>query len=99
MITGPQCKAARALIELSRERLSSFSCIDASVIEMFERKLETPDNSVLEALQKALENAGAVFIPENGGGIGVRLKFTRSEAKRLSTLESEGGIVAYDEVP
>ena len=99
MITGPQCKAARALIELSRERLSSFSSVDASVIEMFERKLETPDNAVLEALQKALENAGAVFIPENGGGIGVRLKFTRSEAKRLSTLESEGGIVAYDEVP
>lgn len=99
MITGPQCKAARALTELSRERLSSFSGIDAGIIELFERKLETPDNTVLEALQKALEDAGATFIPENGGGIGVRLKFTRSEAKRISALESEGGIVAYDDVP
>ncbi|KAB0539320.1 XRE family transcriptional regulator [Pseudochrobactrum saccharolyticum] len=99
MITGPQSKAARALIELSRERLSSFSGIDIRVIELFERKLETPDETILVALQKALEDAGAVFIPENGGGIGVRLKFTRSEARRLSTLESEGGIVAYDEVP
>lgn len=99
MITGPQCKAARALIELSRERLASFSGISSDVIEAFERKLETPDNLVLEALEKALESAGAAFIPENGGGIGVRLKFTRSEAKRISLLESEGGIVAYDDVP
>jgi hypothetical protein len=27
-----------------------------------------------EKLQQALEKAGAVFIPENGGGPGVRLK-------------------------
>lgn len=103
MITGPQCKAARALIELSRERLASFSGISSDVIEKFERKLETPDSAILEALQKALEEAGAVFIPENmpenGGGIGVRLKFTRSEARRISILESEGGIAAYDDVP
>lgn len=99
MITGPQCKAARALIELSRERLSSFSGVSVSVIEMFERKLETPETDILHALQKALETAGATFIPENGGGIGVRLKFTRSEAKRLATLEGEGGITGFDEVP
>ncbi len=99
MITGPQCKAARTLIELSRERLSSFSGIEIGVIELFERKLDTPDDTILESLQKALEDAGAVFIAENGGGIGVRLKFTRSEAKRISALEAEGGIVAYDDVP
>ncbi len=99
MITGPQCKAARALIELSRERLSSFSGVSVDVIQSFERKLDTPDASVLKALEEALESAGAVMIPENGGGIGVRLKFTRSEARRISMLESEGGIVAYDEVP
>ncbi|MGQ5718055.1 XRE family transcriptional regulator [Pseudochrobactrum asaccharolyticum] len=99
MITGPQCKAARTLIELSRERLSSFSGIEIGIIELFERKLDTPDDTVLATLQKALEDAGAVFIAENGGGIGVRLKFTRSEAKRISALEAEGGIVAYDDVP
>lgn len=99
MITGPQCKAARALIELSRERLSSFSGISVEIIQNFERKLSTPDAAVLAALEQALARAGAVLIPENGGGIGVRLKFTRSEARRISTLESEGGIAAYDEVP
>jgi hypothetical protein len=51
------------------------------------------------ALQSALERAGAVFIPDNGAGIGVRLKFTGSEAKRIDILENEGGIVAPDRVP
>ena len=45
------------------------------------------------------QRAGAVFLPEGERGIGVRLKFTRSEARRLSILESEGGIVGDDEVP
>ena len=40
-----------------------------------------------------------MFIPENGGGVGVRLKFNRSETKRLSILEGEGGVAADDDVP
>ncbi|MNF18842.1 hypothetical protein D3C80_2231880 [compost metagenome] len=51
------------------------------------------------SLKSALENAGAVFLSEGERGIGVRLKFTRSEARRLSILESEGGVVGDDEVP
>jgi hypothetical protein len=49
-------------------------------------------------MRKALEDNGIRFIPDNGGGEGVRLKFSRSEAKRISTLEGEGGIVANDDV-
>jgi len=50
-------------------------------------------------LANALEKAGAQFIPENGGGVGVRLKFNRSETKRIANLENEGGPTASDEVP
>ncbi|MGE6784012.1 XRE family transcriptional regulator [Ensifer adhaerens] len=99
MITGPQCRAARALIEISREMLSSFSGVDEETILRFERKLETPGDAVILSLKHTLENAGAVFLPEGERGIGVRLKFTRSEARRLSILESEGGLVGDDEVP
>lgn len=99
MITGPQCRAARALVEVSRGKLSIRSSVDETVIEGFERKLQEPEPDVIERLKGALESLGAVFIEENGGGIGVRLKFTQSEARRIARLEGEGGIVASDRVP
>jgi len=41
-----------------------------------------PSNSTtLRALQSALEGAGVEFIPENGGGAGVRLK-SRSQGSQ-----------------
>ncbi|MGH7004676.1 MAG: XRE family transcriptional regulator [Alphaproteobacteria bacterium] len=99
MITGSQCRAARALVEYGRDRLATASGVSAEFIEMFERKLAKPSPEDTAALQSALEAAGAVFIDENGGGIGVRLKFNSSETKRIATLEGEGGIIASDDVP
>lgn len=99
MITGPQCRAARALAQLSRSALARISQIDEALIELFERKIDRPDEVMVAALQGALEDAGIVFIDENGGGAGVRLKFNSSETKRLAVLEGEGGIAALDDVP
>lgn len=99
MITGPLCRAARALTEISRDRLASVSGVDAKTIEHFERQLETPSSAITAELKSALEDLGAVFIAEDTRGVGVRLKFNSSETRRLSTLESEGGIVRPDDVP
>jgi transcriptional regulator with XRE-family HTH domain len=99
MITGSQCRAARALVEVSRQLLATLSGVDEDTIARFERKLETPAAEVVSTLQTALEAAGALFLEEGEHGLGVQLKFTRSEARRLSVLESEGGLVANDEVP
>ncbi|MEO5755745.1 MAG: XRE family transcriptional regulator [Mesorhizobium sp.] len=99
MITGAQCRAARALVEWTREKLAGNSGVDALTIEEFERRISLPGQDVRDTLQTALENAGAVFIAENGGGIGVRLKLNRSEVKRIGVLENEGGIVGMDAVP
>lgn len=100
MITSSQCRAARALVEYSRERLAISSGVSQEIIEMFERRLENAALEDIDALHSALEKAGAVFIPDSdSGGIGVRLKFNRSDTKRIATLESEGGVVAHDDVP
>lgn len=99
MISGSQCRAARALVEVTRAKLSLRSGVDEAVIHDFERKLEKPAEKSIEALQTALEELGAVFLEENGGGIGVRLKFTAAEARQIARLEGEGGIVANDRVP
>ncbi|MCV0397637.1 MAG: helix-turn-helix domain-containing protein [Rhizobiaceae bacterium] len=99
MITGSQCRAARALVELDRTQLSDLSGVDADAIRAFERQLAEPPAETVTALARALERVGAVFIAENGGGIGVRLKFTASESRRIRTLEGEGGITGSDDVP
>jgi len=99
MITGSQCRAARALTDVSRQLLATLSGIDEETIAGFERKLDTPAADIILALQSTLESAGAIFIPEGERGLGVQLKFTRSEARRLSNLENEGGRAADDEVP
>lgn len=99
MITGAQCRAARALVEWTRDKLAKNSTVDALVIEEFERKIDLPADDVRNALQAVLEGAGAVFIGENGGGVGVRLKFNSSEVRRIGILENEGGIAGTDAVP
>lgn len=99
MITGPQCGAARILVEITVGRLASRSGIDRRVIEKFEQKLDLPEQEVVRTLKKTLEDLGAVFIDENGGGAGVRLKFTRSDAKQISRMEYEGGMPGSNAVP
>ena len=99
MITSSQCRAARALAEISREHLARISDVSEQTIANFERKLAKPDDKAIEDLQHALERVGVLFIAEDSRGIGVRLKFTRSEARRIGILESEGGRVGDDDVP
>lgn len=100
MITGQMCKAARALVEISRSKLARNTNVDEGVIEFFERGIDIPQDGTITALQTALEELGAAFLPEEGSqGVGVRLKFNQSITKRLGVLEGEGGVTAKDDVP
>lgn len=99
MITGAQCRAARALVEITIGKLADRSGIDRRVIERFEQKLNAPTPQDILTLRESLEDLGAVFIDENGGGAGVRLKFTRSDTKQISRMVNEGGMPGLDTVP
>jgi len=99
MISGAECRAARALAELTRETLAELSGVDAEAIQAFERRLAPPESGAIINLRCALEEAGIIFIPENGGGRGVRLKFNGPDTRRIATLEGEGGRVGIDDVP
>ena len=57
-----------------------------------------PGDEARSRLQSALEEGGAVFLHEEDGGLGVRLKFTRKEVRSIRNLENEGGPVGDDDV-
>jgi transcriptional regulator with XRE-family HTH domain len=83
MTEPAQVRAARALIGWSPAQLADAAGVPLSTVDRIESG--QPDSIPAEAtakLRAALESAGVVFIPKNGGGAGVRLRKGR-EAKYL----------------
>lgn len=101
MMTGAQCRAARALVEWPRAHVAKLSGVDVDVLADFEAGRGDPGEQAVERLRRTLEEGGAVFIAdnaENGGGVGVRLKFSRKQVRAINTWEGEGGPVGTDDV-
>ena len=78
MLTGTQCAAARALLRWKQADLSNSikemgGKLSVTAITAFERG-GTIRESNAKLILEALSEAGIEFIPENGGGPGVRLK-------------------------
>lgn len=75
-ITTRQVKAARALLGWSQGDLANHSAVSEPTIA----RLESEDGifggrpDTIAKIFNALVNAGIKFIPENGGGVGVRIK-------------------------
>lgn len=77
MITPQQIRGARAMLGLTQADLAKAADISATALNNIERGSSDPKASTLQAIQKALEGAGIIFVA-NGelkdGGPGVRLK-------------------------
>ena len=74
LLTRRQCRAARGLLGWSQERLAEAARVSPPTVTNFENGISRPMRNNLLALRTAMEQAGVVFIPANGGGPGVRLK-------------------------
>lgn len=98
-MTGSQCRAARALVEWSRDQLSAASDVALQDIVDFESGQVDPGEDARARLCQSLEDAGAVFLAEGKeGGVGVRLKYNRREVRALNKWEGEGGPPGEDDV-
>ncbi|APO76967.1 transcriptional regulator protein (plasmid) [Rhizobium etli 8C-3] len=75
-ITGAQIRAARALIRWNAKELAKAAGIGVATVSRAEIEDGTTSltNANLKAIRLALEAAGIEFLPENGGGVGVRFK-------------------------
>ena len=76
MITSSQLRAARALLRITAIDLASISGVGISTIKRFELSEGVPSGNIktIDALKKALENAGIEFIGSPDDRPGVRLK-------------------------
>jgi transcriptional regulator with XRE-family HTH domain len=73
MITRQQIKMGRAALGWSVRDLAAKSGVSINAITRFENGSDAYATT-LTKLQRALEAGGVLFIDENGGGAGVRLK-------------------------
>jgi transcriptional regulator with XRE-family HTH domain len=82
MIEAAQVRAARALIGWSQANLVEAASVSLSMVDRFETgEADIPADAVAR-IRAALESAGVVFIAQNGGGAGVRLR-TGRESKYI----------------
>ena len=101
-VSGRLIAAARALTGISAKDLALTSGVGIETLRQMEASggAWLQAGADLDAVIRALEAFGVIFIPESEGiGAGVRLKFLRQDVRQIGRLESEGGIVAEDDVP
>ena len=74
MVVFPeQVRAGRGLLNWSARALAETAKLGLSTVQRFEGG-GAITSANLAAIQNALEAAGVEFLPENGGGPGVRMK-------------------------
>jgi predicted transcriptional regulator len=75
MISPKQIKAARLFLEWEQRDLAAKAGLSLPTIQRMEKLgMERSQAGNVERVQRALEDGGVEFIPENGGGVGVRLR-------------------------
>ena len=73
-LTPATCRAARGLVDWTQQDLAGAARVGPSTVRNFEAGRSVPVENNMMAMRSALEIAGVEFIPENGGGAGVRLR-------------------------
>ena len=73
-----QCRAARALLDITQPDLAKLAGLGLSTIVDFEKERRQVSMDAVEVIKQALRRAGVEFIDENGGGPGVRLRKRQS---------------------
>ena len=72
-LTGVQSKMARVAVGMGVRDLAKAAGVSPDTVARLERG-EALKPTTIAAIRAALEAAGVVFIAENGGGPGVRLR-------------------------
>ena len=81
-MTPAQSRAASALLEMNQADLAQSAGLGLSTVVDFERERRQVSDDAVRAIRAAFDRVGIMFIEENGGGEGVRLKKPRRSPKK-----------------
>jgi len=65
-MNGPQCRAARGLLDMKQPALAQAAGVSISTVVDFEQNRRKVSSELIRAMQVALETAGVVFLPDSG---------------------------------
>jgi transcriptional regulator with XRE-family HTH domain len=83
VIFAEQLRAARGLLGWSQSKLAQRAGLSLPTVKRVETLSDVRvSDEAREKLKKALEQAGVVFLAQNGGGPGVRLRKPIYNSKR-----------------
>lgn len=71
MLTPEQSRAARGWLDWSQEELAKKANVSLSTVRDFEKGRRTPIANNLDAIERALTQAGIRLTMENGQAIGI----------------------------
>ncbi|MBX3492134.1 MAG: helix-turn-helix domain-containing protein [Parvibaculum sp.] len=77
MITAEQLRAARAMLRWEQKDLAEKAQVSLPTVKRLEAmsgSLMAVRVDTIEALKRAIQAGGIEFIPENGGGAGIRFR-------------------------
>ena len=101
-ISSAQCRAGRALLELTQEQLAEKARVARPTIADFERNARRPiDNNILSII-RAFETSGISFITEDDQcGVGVRFRHVKLEYSKSLKLRGDDVVIhaKYSGVP
>ena len=65
MISASQCRCARTLLRWSVSKVSSAASVSESAIHDFELERREPSAITADAIRRAFEDVGVVFLPQD----------------------------------
>ena len=71
-MTPAQCRAARALLDITQSQLAHAAALGLSTVVDFEKERRQVSEEAVKAIRTAFERAGIEFIDENGRGLRLR---------------------------
>lgn len=86
MITGDQIRMARAALKIGVRELAELANVAPMTVSRLENGQSGGQSETLSRIKAAFEQAGVIFVPENGAGPGVRLAKRRDRTPPQSDI-------------